>query len=48
MSESLVESFRKVRKSWGNISPVEKIIPNKKKKSRKKLKQELKASELFY
>jgi hypothetical protein len=40
------KAFKKVRKGWGSIKPIEKVIPNKKKKTRSQSK--LKASDLFY
>ena len=41
------KAFKRQRKLW-SIDPVEKIIPNKNKKSRQKQKLELKASDLFF
>lgn len=37
-----LEIYKKVRKGWGDISPVTKIKPSKKKKSRAKRKKDLK------
>ena len=38
-----LDIIRKIRKSWGNISPVEKVVPNKKsgKYSRARKKREI-------
>lgn len=35
-----LEIWKSIRKSWGDINPVTKIIPNKKKKSRAKNKSD--------
>ena len=36
----LLEVYKKVRKGWGAISPITKVKPSKKKKSRAKKKQD--------
>lgn len=33
-----VEAVRKIRGTWGNVNPVTRVIPNKKKYKRKKYK----------
>lgn len=38
----MFDVYKKIRKSWGNISPVTKIKPSKKKKSRAKIKSDFK------
>jgi hypothetical protein len=39
---SFIETYLKVRKSWGDINPVTKIVPNKKKKTRAQNKAQFK------
>lgn len=35
-SKATYDALKKIRKDWGDISPVTKIIPNKKKKKKEK------------
>ena len=37
-SNSSYEANRKIRKDWGNIKPITRVIPNKKKSPRMKYK----------
>ena len=37
-SNSSYEANRKIRKDWGNIKPITRVIPNKKKNPRMKYK----------
>ena len=41
VANSSYEANRKIRKDWGNIKPVTRVIPNKKKNSRVKHKDEV-------
>lgn len=38
---SFIDEYKSIRKYWGAIKPTEKIVPNKKKYSRAKLKKEI-------
>jgi hypothetical protein len=39
---SAMDSYMKIRRDWGEVNPVTKIVPNKKKKSRAKNKVDTK------
>ena len=43
--KEIPDYIRKQRNDWSNISPVTKVIPNKKKTSREKYKKQLKEYE---